>query len=103
MDLAAGHVCALNHMFTDSFKGTNVFNLGSGNGISVKELLAALEKACGKALPSKVVARRDGDLASVWADPRKAEKTLGWKAVKTADQMCTDAWKWQSNNPNGFE
>ena len=104
VDLAAGHVAALKHMNDGAgeFKGAHVFNLGSGVGLSVKEMLGALSKACGKDLPSKIVERRVGDLSAVWADPAKAERVLGWKATKTVDDMAVDAWRWQSGNPDGF-
>ncbi len=99
-DLAQGHVKALEYAL--EHKGTEVFNLGTGHGVSVLELVHAFEKANGVKVPYKIAPRRPGDLASVYADPSKAEKLLGWKAVKTVEDMCADSWRWQSSNPNGY-
>jgi len=66
-------------------------------------MVSAFEKACGKTIPYKIVARRSGDIASCYADPTYAEKELGWSAQRNLDQMCADAWKWQSDNPDGYE
>jgi len=100
VDLARGHVAALEHLH----KGTeaNIYNLGTGHGTSVFELLHAFEKACGHSIHYTVAPRRPGDIATCYADPSKAEKELGWKAEKTIEDACRDAWRWQSKNPNGF-
>jgi len=100
VDLARGHVAALEHL---SAAGTvAVYNLGTGTGTSVLEMIRSFEKACGKKIPYTVVDRRSGDLANVYADPSKANNDLHWKARKTVDDACVDAWRWQSQNPNGF-
>ena len=100
-DLAAGHVAALEKLATTDV-AVNTWNLGSGRGTSVLELLHAFEKAVGHELPYEVVARRPGDVATSYADPAKANEELGWKTVKTVEEMCADTWRWQSQNPNGF-
>ncbi len=99
-DLARGHVAALEHL---PKPGTfEIYNLGTGKGTSVFELLHAAEAACGKKIPYQVVARRPGDVAVCYADASKAEKDLHWKAQKTIEQGCIDAWRWQSQNPHGY-
>ena len=100
VDLAAGHVAALRYVL--EHKGTEIFNLGTGKGCSVLEMIASYSKACGHDLPYQIVARRPGDLPTVYADPAKAKAVLGWTAEKTLDDMCADSWNWQSHNPNGF-
>ncbi len=100
-DLAAGHVAALDHldaMATD----VRAFNLGTGSGTSVLELLHAFERAVGRELPYEVGPRRAGDLPAFWADPARARTELGWTATRTIDDMCADTWRWQSANPQGF-
>lgn len=77
-------------------------NLGTGNGYSVLQMVEAMKKASGKEIPYKIVGRRPGDVATCYADPSNAMKVLGWKAEKGLDEMCADAWRWQSQNPNGF-
>ena len=100
-DLAAGHIAALNRLArTDAPVST--WNLGTGQGTSVLELLAAFERACGHALPYEVVARRPGDVAASYADPTRAQDELGWRATRTVDDMCADTWRWQSRNPQGY-
>lgn len=101
VDLAAGHVAALEHLDAMS-EPARAFNLGTGRGTSVLELLHAFERACGKELPYEVGPRRAGDLPVTYADPTRAREELGWKAEKTIDDMCVDTWRWQSANPNGF-
>lgn len=98
VDLAKGHVAALQHIQP----GATVYNLGTGKGTSVLELIAAFSKACGKDLPYQIVGRRDGDIASLYAEAEKAANELGWRATKTIDEACADSWRWQSNNPNGY-
>jgi len=100
-DLAAGHVAALESLTTTD-DAVNVWNLGSGRGTSVLELLRAFEKAVGRELPYEVVGRRPGDVASSYADPSKANAELGWRTVKTVEEMCADTWRWQSQNPQGY-
>lgn len=101
VDLAKGHVAALEH--EPPAREAAIYNLGTGKGTSVLEAIEAFEKASGKKVPYKVVARRPGDLPEVYADPGKANRELGWHAQKTFQDACTDAWRWQSNNPNGFK
>ena len=100
VDLASGHVAALRYVL--EHEGTEIFNLGTGKGYSVLEMIAAFSKACGHDLPYQIVGRRPGDLATVYADPAKAKAVLGWTAVKTLEDMCADSWNWQSKNPNGY-
>jgi UDP-glucose 4-epimerase len=100
-DLAAGHVAALEALTTTT-EGVNVWNLGSGHGTSVLQLLHAFERAVGRELPYEVVARRPGDVATSYADPSKANRELGWSTKKTVDEMAEDAWRWQSQNPQGY-
>jgi UDP-glucose 4-epimerase len=100
VDLAKGHVAALEHLKPG--KTIEVYNLGTGQGTSVMEALKAFEKAAGKKIPYQVVARRPGDIASCYADVRKAAQDLNWKAEKSLDQACADAWHWQSRNPDGY-
>ena len=88
MDLAAGHVAALKQILQPSFKGVKVFNLGTGNGSTVLELVRAFEQVCGKKIPYKLVGRRDGDVASCFAAAALAEKELGFRAEKTLVDMC---------------
>lgn len=100
MDLADGHIAALNVLREK--KGLHVYNLGSGNGTSVLEMIDAFSLACGKELPYQICARRAGDIASCWASTEKAARDLDWTAKKTPTEMCEDTWRWQSNNPNGY-
>jgi UDP-glucose 4-epimerase len=100
VDLADGHLAALR--YAHGRPGMHVFNLGTGRGNSVLEMLAAFGRACGRELPYEVVPRRPGDVAACWADPTRAEQTLGWRAARTLEQMCVDAWRWQSMNPGGY-
>lgn len=100
-DLAAGHIAALEAL-TKTDKPVNVWNLGSGRGTSVLELLHAFEKAVGREIPYEVVARRPGDVASSFADPSRANAELGWRTTRTVEDMCADTWRWQSQNPTGF-
>lgn len=100
VDLARGHVAALDHISQQ--EGVKVYNLGTGTGTSVLEIIQAFEKASGRDIPYEVVARRPGDIASCYADPTKANTELEWKAEKTIAEACQDAWNWQSKNPNGY-
>ena len=101
VDLAKGHVSALAWM--NGKTGVEVFNLGTGTGSSVLDVIKAFSKACGKELPYVVKPRRGGDIAANWCDASKAEREMGWKAQYDLDDMCRDSWNWQSHNPNGFE
>ena len=98
VDLARGHVAALQHMKA----GANVYNLGTGSGTSVLEIIKAFSKACGRDLPYEIKPRRAGDIAACYADCSKAERELDWRAELSIEQACTDSWRWQSQNPNGF-
>lgn len=100
MDLSDGHVAALEKVGQTS--GSHIYNLGTGNGYSVLEMVHAFEKASGKPVPYQIAPRRAGDIAECWADPSKAQRELGWSATRTLDEMTQDTWRWQSNNPNGF-
>jgi UDP-glucose 4-epimerase len=100
VDLARGHVCAFDYMRGKS--GVHVFNLGTGKGSSVLDVIKAFSRACGHEIPYKVLPRRDGDIAENYADPSKAERLLGWKARYDLDRMCEDSWRWQQMNPTGY-
>ena len=100
VDLAKGHVAAMNYM-TEHW-GTEVFNLGTGVGYSVLDIVRAFEKANGITIPYEIVGRRAGDVARVYADPSRSEALLGWKAELSLEDMCRDTWNWQSKNPNGY-
>lgn len=100
VDLAKGHCRAID--YTVNTSGANAINLGTGVGYSVFQILHAFEKACGKEIPFQVVDRRPGDIAVCYADPAKAMNLLKWQAQKSIEQMCEDAWRWQSNNPMGY-
>jgi UDP-glucose 4-epimerase len=101
VDLALGHLKTLDKLTSNP--GLITYNLGTGRGYSVLEVVAAFEKASGKKMPYKMVKRRPGDVASCYADPTKAKRELGWTADRGIDEMCVDVWRWQSNNPNGYE
>jgi len=101
MDLASGHVKALEKLAEKP--GVVIYNLGTGRGNSVLEMVRAFEKASGKKVHYKIVGRRPGDIACCYADPTKAERELSWKAARDIDEMCSDTWRWQSGNPNGYE
>jgi len=99
-DLALGHVKAIEKL--KDKEGVSVYNLGTGKGYSVLEVLHAFEKACKKTLPYEIKPRRAGDIAVCYADASKAQRELGWSAARGIEEMCADSWRWQSNNPNGF-
>lgn len=99
VDLALGHLKALERITVD--KGVSVWNLGTGRGCSVLEMIHAFEIASGRPVPYRIVPRRAGDIAECWSDPSRAERELGWKAERGLDQMTADAWRWQSSNPDG--
>ncbi len=100
-DLAAGHIAALARL-GQTEDPVSTWNLGTGRGTSVLEVLHAFERACGHELPYEVVGRRPGDVAASYADPSRAEAELGWRAEKDVDDMCADTWRWQSRNPDGY-
>lgn len=100
-DLAEGHVAALRRLLQTP--GSFTVNLGTGRGYSVLEVVAAFARASGRALPYRVVPRRPGDVAACYADPSLARDLLGWEARHDLDRMCADSWRWQQNNPRGFE
>ena len=99
VDLAKGHIAALKHIK----HGISIYNLGTGKGVSVLQLIEAFKKASGKDIPYQITDRRPGDVASCYASPDKAKKELGWMAEKTIQEACTDSWRWQSKNPNGYK
>ena len=101
VDLAKGHLKALDRILFSS--GVSIYNLGTGQGYSVLEMIEAFKKASHKDIPYELVDRRPGDIASCYADPSRAKDELGWSAERDLDRMCTDAWRWQSNNPNGYK
>ena len=100
VDLAKGHVKAIEGM--EKLDGVNVFNLGTGHGYSVLDIIKAFSKACGKDLPYVIDPRRPGDIAVCYSDPAKARDVLGWTAGKNLEDMCRDGWNWQSKNPDGY-
>lgn len=100
VDLAEGHLAALR--YSTGRPGRHVFNLGTGKGTSVLELLHAFEEAAGRDIPYEIVARRPGDIAECWADPARAAEVLGWRALRTIEDMTSSTWKWQTMNPNGY-
>ncbi len=99
VDLAKGHVAAIRALKTS---GVHVYNLGTGKGYSVLDMIHAFSKACGKELPYEIKPRRAGDVPACYATSAKAEKELGWKAEYDLEKMCVDQWNWQKNNPNGY-
>ncbi|MGN0413470.1 MAG: UDP-glucose 4-epimerase GalE [Lachnospiraceae bacterium] len=101
VDLAVGHVKAIDYIFTNP--GLDVINLGTGTGYSVLDMVKAFSKACGKDIPYEIKPRRAGDVAVCYSDPAKAARVLGWKAERGLDEMCADSWRWQSQNPKGYE
>lgn len=101
VDLALGHLKAIETL--RGKPGLVTYNLGTGLGYSVLESVAAFSKACGKPIPYRIAARRPGDIPACYADPAKANRELGWKAGRNLDEMCVDAWRWQAQNPNGYD
>ncbi len=101
VDLAIGHLKAVSVLFKQT--GVEIFNLGTGKGVSVLELVQAFEKASGVRIPYEIVDPRPGDIAYCYADASKALKVLGWKAERDIYKMCEDTWRWQKNNPNGYD
>ena len=101
VDLAVGHVKALKKI--EEKAGVCIYNLGTGNGYSVLDMVKAFSKACGHEVKYEIKDRRPGDIATCYADSTKAKVELGWEAQYGIDEMCEDSWRWQSNNPNGYE
>ncbi len=101
VDLARGHVCAVKKLL--EHPGLVIYNLGTGVGYSVLDIIHNFEKACGRKIPYVMAPRRPGDIATCYSDPSKAERELGWKAEYGIDRMCEDAWRWQTMNPNGYD
>ncbi len=100
VDLARGHVAAIEKLKS---AGVYIYNLGTGNGYSVLDMIKAFSKACGKDLPYVIKPRRAGDIATCYASAEKAEREIGWRAQYDLEKMCVDQWNWQKNNPNGYE
>jgi UDP-glucose 4-epimerase len=100
VDLALGHIKAIEKLADNP--GVVIYNLGTGTGYSVLDMVKGFEKACQRKVPYKIVARRPGDIAVCYADPSKAREELGWQATRGIEEMCEDAWRWQSENPAGF-
>lgn len=103
LDLANAHVKAIDYLNSQTtITKPLITNIGTGFGSSVLEMIKAFEKASNKKVPYKIVKRRAGDIAKCYADPSYAKEILGWEAIKTLDEMCEDSWRWQSNNPDGY-
>ena len=100
VDLAKGHVAAVKYV--ETHKGCDVFNLGTGTGYSVLDMVKTFQEVNNVPVPYKIVDRRPGDLAICYADPAKSAEVLGWKAEMTLADMCRDSWNWQSSNPIGY-
>ncbi len=100
VDLSIGHVYAVKKVLAET--GINVYNLGTGNGYSVLDIVKAFSKASGIEIKYEIAPRRDGDIATCFSDPSKAKNELGWVAERGLEEMCEDSWRWQSENPNGF-
>jgi len=102
VDLARGHVAALDKLYADSV-GCEAVNLGTGKGVSVLELVDGMGEATGKPVPYEISERRPGDVAELYADPKKAGEMLNWSAELGTQEMCEDTWRWQSTNPMGYK
>ncbi|MBR3792216.1 MAG: UDP-glucose 4-epimerase GalE, partial [Clostridia bacterium] len=100
VDLALGHLKSIEKKTGES--GVHIYNLGTGNGYSVLELMHAFEEACGKKIPYQIDERRPGDIAECYANPKKAKDELSWEATREVKEMCEDSWRWQSKHPNGY-
>lgn len=103
VDLADGHLCAIKKLAKKEIHGFVTYNLGTGVGYSVLQMIKAFGKASKRNIPYEIVERRAGDIATSYADPTVAKVELGWVARRGLDEMCTDTWRWQHNNPNGFK
>ena len=102
VDLADGHLCALRMLAQAGAGQCTAINLGTGTGYSVLDMVRAFEQASGRPVPYRVQARRAGDVAACYADPALAQRVLGWQATRGLQDMCADAWRWQSQNPQGY-
>jgi len=102
MDVASGHVKAIDKLFNKEFKGCREYNLGTGQGSSTLQVIEAFKKASGKDVPYVLTERREGDLEEVYADCKRAREELGWEATRDINKICEDVWRWQSTNPNGY-
>lgn len=102
VDLAKGHISALEKL-SHEHVGVREYNLGTGNGYSVLQVIKAFSQACGKEIPYRIVGRRPGDIAACYARPDRAKNELGWTAEKGLPEMCVDSWRWQSQNPEGYK
>ena len=102
VDLAYGHVKAIDYLYNKNMKEPLIVNLGTGKGYSVLDVVKAFEKASGQKIAYKIVDRRAGDIAKCYSDPSYAKEILGWEAKKNIDDMCEDSWKWQNDNPDGY-
>lgn len=102
VDLAAGHVAAVRKILSTNLEHFQAYNLGTGNGYSVLEVVASMEKAVGKSIPTKICPRRAGDLAAVYSDVILVQRELQWKANNNLDKMCEDSWRFQQRNPKGY-
>ncbi len=100
VDLALGHLKAIEHR--SGKPGVHIYNLGTGNGYSVLQIIEAFKNACGKDIPYVIDPRRPGDIAECWANPAKAKAELQWEATRGIEEMCEDSWRWQSTHPNGY-
>ena len=100
VDLALGHLKAIERR--SGIAGVHIYNLGTGNGYSVLQIIKAFEKASGKTIPYVIDPRRPGDIAQCWANAAKAKKELDWEATREIEEMCEDSWRWQSKHPNGY-
>lgn len=100
VDLALGHLKAIERRSDEA--GVHIYNLGTGNGYSVLQIIEAFKKACGKDIPYVIDPRRPGDIAECWANPAKAKAELDWEATRGIEEMCADSWRWQSKHPNGY-
>lgn len=103
VDLALAHISALKKMVDNEQSGCHAYNIGTGEGYSVLQMLAAFEQASGKSIPYKIHQRRDGDIDAIYANPSFSQKTLGWSAKFGLPEMMRDQWNWQANNPNGYD
>lgn len=103
VDLARGHVAALDKLYTTQDVGCRSVNLGTGHGVSVLQLVDGMSRATGQPVPYEIAPRRPGDVSTVYADPSLAQSLLNWKASLTVDDMCADTWRWQSTNPYGYK
>ena len=102
-DLASGHLAALDYLHKEEDPGAIDVNLGTGDGASVLEAIAAFKRASNRDIPFEISPRREGDVAEIYADAKKARQLLGWEATRDLDAMCKDHWRWQSNNPDGYD